>query len=74
MIDIGNQNRAVGSNNMNLKSSRSHTIMTITIVMTNRQNGSSKDGKLYLVDLAGSERIEKTGAQGLKLSEAKAIN
>ena len=42
--------------------------------MTNRQNGSSKDGKLYLVDLAGSERIEKTGAQGLKLSEAKAIN
>ena len=62
LIDIGNENRAVASNNMNLKSSRSHTIMTITIVMTSRLDGSSKAGKLYLVDLAGSERIEKTGA------------
>lgn len=74
LIDIGNQNRAVASNNMNLKSSRSHTIMTITIVMTNRRDGTSKDGKLQLVDLAGSERIDKTGAQGLKLSESKCIN
>lgn len=48
--------------------------MNITIVMTNKKDGTSKDGKLYLVDLAGSERMDKTGAQGLKLSEAKCIN
>jgi kinesin family protein 5 len=35
---------------------------------------SSKVGKLYLVDLAGSEKIEKTGATGNTLEEAKMIN
>ncbi|KAL7003036.1 hypothetical protein U1Q18_004194 [Sarracenia purpurea var. burkii] len=33
-----------------------------------------KTGKLVLVDLAGSEKIEKTGAEGLVLEEAKTIN
>lgn len=31
-------------------------------------------GKLILVDLAGSEKIEKTGAEGRVLEEAKTIN
>lgn len=33
-----------------------------------------KIGKLVLVDLAGSEKIEKTGAEGIVLEEAKTIN
>lgn len=33
-----------------------------------------KAGKLLLVDLAGSEKIEKTGAEGRVLEEAKMIN
>lgn len=33
-----------------------------------------KTGKIYLVDLAGSEKVEKTGAEGKLLCEAKAIN
>ncbi|KAI8014699.1 Kinesin-like protein KIN-1 [Camellia lanceoleosa] len=33
-----------------------------------------KTGKLILVDLAGSEKIEKTGAEGRILEEAKTIN
>ncbi|GMH10450.1 hypothetical protein Nepgr_012291 [Nepenthes gracilis] len=33
-----------------------------------------KSGKLILVDLAGSEKVEKTGAEGRVLEEAKAIN
>lgn len=74
LIDIGNKNRAVGSNKMNMKSSRSHTIMTIRISATSLHDGSSKFGKLHLVDLAGSERTSKTGAQGHKLTEAKCIN
>lgn len=31
-------------------------------------------GKLVLVDLAGSEKVEKTGAEGRVLEEAKTIN
>lgn len=31
-------------------------------------------GKLILVDLAGSEKVEKTGAEGRVLEEAKTIN
>lgn len=31
-------------------------------------------GKLILVDLAGSEKVEKTGAEGRVLDEAKTIN
>ena len=33
-----------------------------------------KSGKLILVDLAGSEKVEKTGAEGRVLEEAKSIN
>jgi kinesin family protein 5 len=33
-----------------------------------------KTGKLVLVDLAGSEKVEKTGAEGRVLEEAKMIN
>lgn len=35
---------------------------------------SNRTGKLYLVDLAGSEKVEKTGAKGSTLEEAKMIN
>ena len=31
-------------------------------------------GKIILVDLAGSEKVEKTGAEGRVLDEAKTIN
>ncbi|MCD7472412.1 hypothetical protein HAX54_013646 [Datura stramonium] len=34
----------------------------------------TKFGKLILVDLAGSEKVEKTGAEGKILEEAKTIN
>jgi len=41
LIDIGNKNRAIGCNKMNDKSSRSHTILTLTLVMTNIKEGTS---------------------------------
>lgn len=71
---IGNRNRAVGSNNMNLESSRSHSLFCLTLAMNNHDDGSCKVGKLYLVDLAGSEKVAKTGASGETLEEAKSIN
>lgn len=33
-----------------------------------------RSGKFVLVDLAGSEKVEKTGAEGRVLEEAKTIN
>ena len=35
---------------------------------------SSQTSKIFLVDLAGSEKVEKTGASGQLLEEAKTIN
>ena len=34
----------------------------------------SKRSHLFLVDLAGSEKVDKTGAMGQTLEEAKKIN
>jgi kinesin family protein 5 len=70
----GNGNRSVAATNMNAESSRSHSLFVLTITMTNNDDGSCKTGKLFLVDLAGSEKIQKTGAVGQTLEEAKNIN
>ena len=74
LLELGSSNRAQAATNMNEHSSRSHSIFILTINQTNKNDGSSKIGKLYLVDLAGSEKISKTGATGHTLEEAKIIN
>lgn len=74
LINVGNKNRSVASTLMNSESSRSHSMVTLTIIMNNTEDGSCKTGKLNLVDLAGSEKISKTGAAGQTLEEAKNIN
>ncbi|CDS09931.1 Putative Kinesin heavy chain [Lichtheimia ramosa] len=70
----GSNNRVVGYTNMNAESSRSHSIVVVTITQKNVDTGAAKSGKLYLVDLAGSEKVGKTGASGQTLEEAKKIN
>ncbi|KAI8875976.1 kinesin heavy chain [Backusella circina FSU 941] len=70
----GSNNRVVAYTNMNAESSRSHSIVVITITQKNLDTGAAKSGKLYLVDLAGSEKVGKTGASGQTLEEAKKIN
>ena len=62
---------------MNLRSSRSHSIFTIIVDnSTKDENGEEhiRMGKLNLVDLAGSERQSKTGATGQTLKEGIKIN
>jgi len=75
---LGEKQRSVASTNMNLRSSRSHTVFTITIEMIKeipgKPKGSLRVGKLNLVDLAGSERQSKTGTVGDRLKEAAKIN
>ncbi|CAO3617126.1 unnamed protein product [Cunninghamella blakesleeana] len=70
----GGSNRVVAYTNMNAESSRSHSLVMITITQKNVDTGAAKSGKLYLVDLAGSEKVGKTGASGQTLEEAKKIN
>lgn len=54
----GRDNRHVGETYMNRDSSRSHSIMTITVEMSDMFDGQQRfrAGKLNLVDLAGSEK------------------
>jgi hypothetical protein len=83
LIAIGDKNRTVGATNANAHSSRSHAIVTLTIVQRTRntpKNGlptsalQQKVGRVHLVDLAGSERVAFSGAQGTRLKEANNIN
>lgn len=72
-LALGTLNRITGATEMNQRSSRSHTIFTLTLEQI-YPTGSSKSAKLNLVDLAGSEKVSKTGATGKQLVEAQNIN
>ncbi|CAI8606210.1 unnamed protein product [Vicia faba] len=82
LIKAGEENRHFGETNMNVRSSRSHTIFRMVIESKGKDSNSSDDSSndivrvsvLNLVDLAGSERIAKTGADGVRLKEGKYIN
>ncbi|XP_041020030.1 kinesin-like protein KIN-7N isoform X2 [Juglans microcarpa x Juglans regia] len=83
LIDSGEVNRHFGETNMNVRSSRSHTIFRMVIESKAKDTDSVGDhlstdairvAVLNLVDLAGSERIAKTGAGGVRLKEGKHIN
>ncbi|KAI3932137.1 hypothetical protein MKW92_000273 [Papaver armeniacum] len=53
---------------------RSHCVYIFTIQLDSANDRRLKSGKLILVDLAGSEKVEKSGAEGKVLDEAKTIN
>ncbi|KAI4325691.1 hypothetical protein MLD38_031068 [Melastoma candidum] len=74
VLQVGSNARAVGSNNVNEHSSRSHCMLCIMVKSKNLIDGECTRSKLWLVDLAGSERLAKTDAQGERLKEAQNIN
>ncbi|KAF8342652.1 P-loop containing nucleoside triphosphate hydrolase protein [Cantharellus anzutake] len=73
----GSQRRQIASTKLNLHSSRSHSIFTLT-VHTKETSSKGEDlvrtGKLNLVDLAGSESIGRSGAENMRAKEAGMIN
>ncbi|XP_056158282.1 kinesin-like protein KIN-7O isoform X4 [Syzygium oleosum] len=82
LMEFGEAHRHIGETNMNVYSSRSHTIFRMIIESRDKTEdgvgGSSCDAVrvsvLNLVDLAGSERAAKTGAEGVRLKEGSHIN
>ncbi|KAL5209895.1 hypothetical protein ABZP36_005518 [Zizania latifolia] len=74
VLQAGSNARAVGSNNVNEHSSRSHCMLCIMVKANNLINGDCTRSKLWLIDLAGSERLAKTDVQGERLKEAQNIN
>ena len=59
---------------MNIKSSRGHSIVMMTVIQTDKVQQVSRLSQLFLVDLAGSEKVCKTHVDGMRLEEAKRIN
>ncbi|XP_062403815.1 kinesin-like protein klp-3 [Sardina pilchardus] len=74
VMEMGEKNRKIASTKMNIESSRSHLILTLSVVGADSISGVTSHGTLTLCDLAGSERISKTEAKGQRLVEAAAIN
>ena len=78
----GQKQRSVSATQLNMNSSRSHSIFNIRVVAAPLDsqgedifldNGALVVGQLALVDLAGSERTNRTGNVGQRLQEASKI-
>ena len=74
VIRKGELNRTVASTAMNAHSSRSHSVLMITLHQTNLKTSAKTSSRIVCVDLAGSEKVSKTKAEGIVLKQAQATN
>ncbi|XP_077551913.1 chromosome-associated kinesin KIF4A-like [Haemaphysalis longicornis] len=75
LLEVGSASRSTASTEMNLRSSRSHAIFTLTVEQQDQGSAAAATvAKFHLVDLAGSERAGKTKAVGERLREGININ
>ncbi|GIQ79565.1 kinesin-like protein [Kipferlia bialata] len=84
-LEEGLLNRAMAPTLMNATSSRSHTVLMVSVgregVRTvhvdeggDVQVPTTTQATLTLVDLAGSERVKRSQSRGIRLEEARRIN
>jgi len=73
-IRKGELNRTVAATAMNAHSSRSHSVLVISVKQNNKKTKAKTTSKIVFVDLAGSEKVEKTKAEGILLKQAQATN
>lgn len=73
---LGNKSRATTATAMNEKSSRSHSIFSIELCLseTSEQSDSCRRSKVSLVDLAGSERLGNSHNTEEKIRQGVSIN
>ncbi|KAL7561839.1 hypothetical protein ACA910_009677 [Epithemia clementina (nom. ined.)] len=77
VLHEGTMNRTTAATLMNLTSSRSHAVFTVTLHQTTIDKEGlevSATSRFTFVDLAGSERMKKTGAEGERAREGIKIN
>ncbi|EGZ25548.1 hypothetical protein PHYSODRAFT_311969 [Phytophthora sojae] len=74
VLSRGTAQRSTGSTLMNADSSRSHSVLVLTLAKKHLASGTKVRGKMCIVDLAGSEKVLKTAATGVRMEEAKHIN
>ncbi|KAF8362355.1 bmk-1 [Pristionchus pacificus] len=77
LLKQGTEQRRTAETLMNKQSSRSHSVLTISVLIRESLPSGEelvKQGKLRLVDLAGSENIGRSGAEGKRAKEAGNIN
>ncbi|CAK5073981.1 unnamed protein product [Meloidogyne enterolobii] len=72
LLRRGAEKRRTATTLMNITSSRSHSVFTISIREPGLVDGEEllRQGKLNLVDLAGSENIARSGATDIRAREA----
>ncbi|KAF9583729.1 Kinesin-like protein kif15, partial [Lunasporangiospora selenospora] len=76
LFELGAANRHISATSMNRESSRSHTVLTLTIQSMTLVDGINhiRESRFNLVDLAGSERQKLAHTEGMRLKEAGNIN
>ncbi|XP_044124955.1 kinesin-like protein KIF14 [Bufo gargarizans] len=79
-LQLGNKQRATAATGMNDKSSRSHSVFTLSVTQTMREllegevHDHTRTSRVNLVDLAGSERCNSAQTSGIRLKEGASIN
>ncbi|XP_062172990.1 kinesin-like protein KIN-14T isoform X2 [Alnus glutinosa] len=71
---LGCQSRSTASTNSNTNSSRSHSLIRLSITCFDAPERQRETNKVWFIDLGGSERVLKTKASGRRFEEGKAIN
>ncbi|XP_069726553.1 kinesin-like protein KIF19 [Phaenicophaeus curvirostris] len=77
LLTKGNKQRTQEPTAANKTSSRSHTVLQVTVTQKSQRKATGEEmriGKLFMVDLAGSERAAQTQNQGKRMKEGAHIN
>ena len=74
LVKQGDNNKIIAETKANEKSSRSHCIFRISVILYDKITLKKYNPILNLIDLAGSENAYKSKTEGLRLKEGSNIN
>lgn len=74
LLNQGEQEKRTASTAMNERSSRSHTLLILTLRQTVAKSKQAMTSRLFLVDLGGSEKLKKSQANGNQIRTQEAVN